>query len=708
MTNNIQKPKLDQPAFFSNVEWESDKSLSFHLRSIIFKAFKELYQKDLDIKLDLIILEHPSVENYGDFSSNVALLMASRLKMKPIDLANKLKEKIDEYIRVDQRNTRKSSSNKSSVDRLAVGDILENVETATPGFINLWLQKRYLISQVSEVLEILNPDKTIQNITFREKAPLGESKVMIEFAHPNTHKAFHIGHLRNISTGETLVRLFRWLGAKVIPVNYQGDVGMHIAKCLYGILKNPKSEIRNPKLKSLKEKIEFISKAYSQGTVAYEEDEKAKERIKDINYLIYAAAQKFQEEHGIAPSSTDYLKFVTGLKGKLDKINELWKETRQWSLDAFEEIYKRVFTKFERYYFEGECLNGVDISKDAVKIGVLQKDAGAIIFNGKPFGLDTRVFVNSLGLPTYEAKELALAEKEFSEYGNLDCCMHVVTPEQKSFFQITFKVEELLNPKKFKGKQFHFAYEWVNLKAGKMSSRVGNVILGEWLLDQAKKRILKIIESSDRQNSLEQGPTQRPIDIEEITEKVAVAAVKYSMLKVNPKMPIAFDIEESISLEGDSGPYLLYTYARCRSVLRKAQIANYEPRTLNQELESSKYSVLSSKLNSEELSILRTTYRFEEVVIEAVKNLSPNLLCSYIFDLAQKYNLFYNKHTILGHAKNFEPRTKNKERRTKNLEHRTKNIEQDTSKFRLLLTEVTAAILKQGLYLLGIETVERM
>ena len=165
-----------------------------------------------------------------------------------------------------------------------------------------------------------------------------------------------------------------------------------------------------------------MGKAYAAGSKAFEEDEAAKQEIKDINFLVYASAQRLhslQEEKGVKPSSTDYMKFVEGKKDELDKVFELWKETRKWSLDYFELIYKRVYTHFDRYYFESECLAGVDIAKEATKKGILEENEGAIIFNGKKYGLDTRVFVNSLGLPTYEAKELSLAEKEFKEFGNL-------------------------------------------------------------------------------------------------------------------------------------------------------------------------------------------------------------------------------------------------------------------------------------------------
>jgi arginyl-tRNA synthetase len=303
----------------------------------------------------------------------------------------------------------------------------------------------------------------------------------------------------------------------------------------------------------------------------------------------------------------------------------------------------------------------------------LKKSEGAIIFDGTKYGLDKRVFINKFGFPTYEAKELKLAELEFSEFGEIDKLIHVVGPEQKSFFAVTFKVEELLDAKKFKDKQHHMVYGWVRLKRGKMSSRLGNVIRGEWLLDEAQVRIKKAYpEVSD-----------------EVAEMVAVGAVKYSFLKVSPPSEIAFDFDESISLEGNSGPYLQYTYARCQSVLQKANYLKSDgscpalspsrrPRYAAGARWGSPGACHPSKINKEELTVLRILYRFPEAVVEAGEKMAPNFVCGYLYDLAQRYNTFYNKHRVIGND------------------------------FRLSLTRATAQILKNGLCLLGIKAPEKM
>lgn len=582
-----------------------------------------------------LALEHPAQVNHGDYSTNAALMLwgkrnksewTSENLKNPMDLAEKIaecyKKKIPSY--------------------------LNNIEVAPPGFINFWLSKEYLLEQLKMVHDLR--EKFGGNSIFAGK------KIMVEYAHPNPLKAFHVGHLRTLFTGESIVRMLEAAGCNVTRANYQGDVGMHIAKAIYALLNISPFKDEIEEIKGIKKRVDFLGKAYTAGNSAFEENEDAKSIIKDLNYLVYASAQKFQADKGVDPSSTDYLQFVHGRSEEVGKVFELWRQTRQWSLDYFETIYKRAYSHFDRYYFESECLRGVDLAKEAVKRGVLEDSEGAIIFNGKKYELDNRVFVNSLGLPTYEAKELALAEKELSEFGQLDKVVHVVGPEQVSFFKVTFKVEELLNSDKYKGKQYHLIYGWVRLKKGKMSSRTGNVILGEWLLDEVKKRLKERYQMGER-----------------IAEKVAIGAVKYSFLRTGLLQEIAFDVEESISLEGNSGPYLQYTFARTQSVLEKAKNSKSEFRSLKRVV----------NFAPEELSLLRILYRFPEVVEETVSGYSPNLVCTYLFDLAQRFNLFYQKHPIL-------------------------KAEGGRQEFRLLLTQAVGQVIKNGLYLLGIAAPEKM
>ncbi|OGD62094.1 hypothetical protein A2160_04655 [Candidatus Beckwithbacteria bacterium RBG_13_42_9] len=645
------------------------------IKYAILEAIKSL---GLEVGPDQIKLEHPGNEDYGDYSSNIALKVneqASNIAIK--QYSNKAIGQADNPMELAKAIAGKIFLNGS------IALWLDRCNAVAPGFINLWLKNDYLVSEMERVLT--------QKEKYGQNRSLTGKKIMVEFAHPNTHKAFHIGHLRNISTGEAVVRILEHNGAQVVRTNYQGDVGIHIAKCLWGIKQDKTFLLKASADWSLEQKAKYMGKAYVVGSDSYDKSDQADQEIKDINYLIYAAAQKYQQkEHGIQPGSTDYMKFVKGSAFSLDEIYELWVETRQWSLDYFDSIYQRVGSHFDRCYFESQCLRGIDKCYEALERGILTKSQGAIVFDGNPYGLDTRVFVNSLGLPTYEGKELGLVPMELSDFGHIDRIIHVVTPEQTSFFQVTFKVEELLGIQK--DQQYHLAYNWVKLKQGKMSSRVGNVILGEWVLDEAKKRIKKAFPKTD----------------DETIEAIAVGAAKHAFLKTGTDNEIAFDFDESISLDGNSGPYVQYTHARTQSVLAKSQSSKVKGQNDNAKLKTSLITNPNPNLNDEERAILRYLYRFPEVVRQAGEDYAPNLICIYLYELAQRFNVFYNKHRIL-QLKSQKSKVKTTTQKSK-LETGAFSLHPlaGGSAFRLLLTAAVGQILQTGLTLLGIPAPEKM
>ena len=535
-------------------------------------------------------LEFPENEAHGDYATNIALVSAKKKKKKPKELAEEVIKKLQK-------------------DK-DLAKIVSKIEVAGPGFINFFLSKEALLGELKQVPK--EKDSYGKSNIFKSK------RIMVEFAHPNTHKPFHIGHLRNITTGEAIVRILEAVGAKVIRVNYQGDIGLHIAKAIWGI---KKTGFKDPK--DVKKRMDYLGRAYITGNSAYEKDDKSKGEIGRINRDLY--------------------------KGEDKKLVKLYQTTRKWSLDYFDEIYERVYTKFDRLYFESEVANpGKAIALEALKKGILIRSQGAVIYPGKKMGLHNRVFVTSEGLATYEAKDLGLARLQFAEF-KPGLILHVVGPEQKEYFEVLFKALEEINPTT-KGKEVHLIYGWVRLKEGKMASREGKVVLGDWLINEIKREIVETYKTPEK-----------------IAEQVAIAAVKYSFLKPSLSQEIAFDIEESISLDGNSGPYLQYTYARTQSVLGKAKT------------QDTKYD--KQDINDEEALLLRSFPRFSETIIDAAKNYSPNLLANYLFDLAQKYNNFYNQHRIIG---------------------------SENQGLRIMLTVAVGQILKNGLTLLGIKTPERM
>lgn len=520
------------------------------------------------------------------------------------------------------------------VGRVNVNEVFISTKAVGP-YLNFILNKDYLSKNV---IEEINKGKYGQNEIGNGK------KVMVEFAHPNTHKAFHIGHLRNIITGESISRILYNSSYRVIRANYQGDIGLHVAKCIWGV-QNLEKEFREALKLDLNKRAEFLGRAYAFGSENYEKNKKVKMEITILNKEIY-----------------NYEK----------SIKNVYEKTRKWSLDYFNKIYKRVYIKFDRLYFESEVFkSGKDIVLKNLKKNIFEKSDGAIIFRGEKHGLHNRVFINSEGNPTYEAKDLGLAALQLKEY-NPEKIIHVVGPEQAEYFKVVFKALELLMPKS-KNKEVHLSYGWVRLKEGKMSSRLGNVILGEWLLDEVKKEILKIVKRNKKIKNQEK-----------TAEKISLAAVKYSILKSGLKNEIVFDIKESISLSGNSGPYLLYTYARIKSILKKS-LSTQAGKIQNPNVKSNPKSKIQNIEFTEkkEQELVLKLAKYPDVVARAGENYDPSEIAKYLFELARDFNDYYHSVPVLKARK-------------------------EIMEARLVLINSVAQVVENGLGLLGIEVVEEM
>ena len=543
-----------------------------------------------------IQLSIPETIEFGDYSTNIALQLSKQEGKKTYHSPHEIASDI--------------------VEKLNHPEYLERVETAGPGFIYFYIKDSYLI-------------KNLEGIKSRKVSPHAQKRMLVEYAHPNTHKAFHIGHLRNIILGESLARLLEDYGHDIFRANYQGDIGLHVAKAIWGIKKLgvPEESL------GVKEKAEFLGRAYATGAQAYEAEEEAKQEIVEINKALYR---------------------------KDPEIIEIWKTTRQWSLDYFDLIYKRLGSKFDRLFFESETES---LGKEIVQkhLGrVFEEDQGAIIFPGKKYGLHNRVFITSAGNPTYEAKDMGLGFIEIDTFP-FDLAIHVVASEQAGYFQVIFKALELIDPK-FTGKEVHLSYGMVNLISGKMSSRTGQVITAEGLIESVKSKVAEVMKES------------RLDAPDEVVEKVAIGAIKFSMLKYSPSSDIAFDIEQSVSLQGDSGPYLQYTYARTRSVLRNVRGLKIEDSTLRMEDRE-------IDLDPEERAVLRLLEYFPLIVEKSAIELSPTALTEYLLELSRAFNVFYQNCPIL---------------------------KSDKAVLRVQLTKVVGDTIEKGLYLLGIEAPERM
>ncbi|OGH10456.1 MAG: arginine--tRNA ligase [Candidatus Levybacteria bacterium RIFCSPHIGHO2_01_FULL_36_15] len=556
---------------------------------------------------------------FGDLYSNVALIYFAKLKDKfrtPRELAQKLAEELQKDEKINQT--------------------FSQIKVEGPGFINFWLAPVIVtgfVKKINKDIDSLpkndNPPSSVSGMTLKRQ------KIMVEFAHPNTHKQFHLGHLRTLLIGGSLSKLFEETGSQVFRANYQGDIGPHVAKAVYGVIKL--LEKRNLKLndfekKSVWEKAKFLQEAYIYGNQEYV---KNKDEIDELNTKLYQR-------------NPDTL--------------ETYNTTREWSLKYFDEIYMIFGVSYDKLFFESETAQcGKEIVLENVG-KVFENDNGTIIFPGEKYGLHTRVFVTRDSNPTYEGKDMCLAQKQYEAFP-FDLNIHVVAAEQKEYFKVIFKALELIDPK-FKNREFHLSMGMVDLASGKMSSRTGDIVTINELLSMVKNEIAKLvgegrIKEDERQNSI---------------DKITKAAIVYAFLKINPTLNFTFDISKSISLDGDSGPYLLYTYARIKSVINKSKIQ------IKNKKEKNDLEILAK----EDLELARRLCRFHDVVVQSVNAYSPNILANYLYDLAREFNSYYQEVSIL------------------------KAENQDLISARLDLISAVSKVLKEGLRLLNIEVVERM
>jgi arginyl-tRNA synthetase len=459
---------------------------------------------------------------------------------------------------------------------------LERIDIAGPGFINFFLKDEALLKGLKEEKES----------TVDEEIP---ERILVEYASPNAFKPLHIGHLRNIITGESISRILNYSGKEIFRVTYTSEIGPPVAKTIWGIRQNPDKFLEIEKNATITEKVKFLGDCYVAGNTAYENNPKDKEEIDRINIKLY------QEDEG---------------------LTLLWQKTRSWSLAYLQTLYSRLGSEFDAEIFESDMAKiGAEVVQQYLG-SVFVEDQGAIIFEGEKYGLHNRVFITSKGTPTYEAKDLGVNQRE-QELFPYDRVIHVVGSEQTEYFKVITKAIEQIDPK-MTGRKIHQPYGFVSLSTGKMSSRLGNVILAEELIDQVKQEI--------KANYSQSAP-------EKTLETIAIAAVKFAYLKFGLTSDIAFDINQAVSLHGDSGPYLLYTYARINSILEKAQDIKPAEKTTAVELEP------------EEREVLRQLDYFEPIAKRAAEDFSPNDLANYLLNLTKAFNQFYEKHPVLGSKK---------------------------------------------------------
>ncbi len=512
----------------------------------------------LNIPEPEIHLEHPENFSHGDFSCNIALVKAKEVGENPNSLAKKYVEKL-------------SASKLNDISK---------IEVAGPGFINFHLSREFFADSIKEITESEN---------FGDNNYLNGKKVMVEYTDPNPFKEFHIGHLMTNTIGESIARLFIKSDAEVKKVCYQGDVGLHVAKAVWGMQR------KNTDKFSIKD----LAESYALGNKEYKDNETSKNEIEEVNKSLYKRDDK--------------------------KTLSLYEKGRSLSLQYFEKIYQKLGTKFDYYFFESEtAIFGKKMVEEGLGKNVFEKSEGAVIYPGEKHGLHTRVFINKFGIPTYEAKDLGLAKLKYDTF-SYDKSISVTANEITEYFKVVKSALSQIESK-LSEKLMHIPHGMLRLPSGKMSSRTGDVITALSLIDEVKEKVLE--KMKDRNIK----------DKSEVAEQIAIGAIKFSILKQSPGKDIIFDFDKSISFEGDSGPYLQYTAVRANSVLEKGDKFSL----------GRFFGFKKDKRPSEVSNIERLLYRLPEIVERACKEYSPQYVVTYLLEVAGAYNAFYGSNQIIG------------------------------------------------------------
>ncbi|HVX24068.1 MAG TPA: arginine--tRNA ligase [Candidatus Saccharimonadales bacterium] len=551
------------------------------LETAIAAAVTELFG-DHDVRVELMRPE----EQFGDYATNVALQLAKQLGKNPREVGEALAEKL----------------------HTDLTDQVSEITVAGPGFINLKLSDQALI-QAAET---------------RPAQSLAGQTIVAEYSDPNPFKVLHAGHLYTSITGDAIANLLEHAGATVHRVNFGGDVGLHVAKNLWAILRELGGE-QPEKLANVPEAehANWLSECYVKGNAAYEDDETAKAEIVAINKRVY-------ELH----TNTDHD----------SPFAQIYWTCRGWSYDYFDQFYARIGTNFEKYYPESQTAPiGLKTVKEHLG-SVYEESDGAVVFNGEKYDLHTRVFINSQGLPTYEAKDVGLIMAKWADY-HFDRSVIITANDIIEYMKVVLKSIEQFQPE-LAQRTTHLTHGIVKLAGGvKMSSRLGNILRAVDVLDAAAAANHELTGKDD--------------------ERTTLGAVKYAFLKNRIGGDIMYNPAESVSLEGNSGPYLQYAHARARSILAKA----VEPGKITGELEA------------DERSLLRKIGEYSEVVDKATAELMPHHICTYLYELAQVFNRFYEHNRVID-----DPR----------------------QAVRLSLAQRYADCLKAGLELLGITAPDKM
>lgn len=536
-----------------------------------------------------ISIDHPANEDYGDYTTNIVLILAKKEKVNPIELARKINTELERTI--------------ESID------FIKKVESIS-GFVNFYLKDEYLIKEAEKINYEIEYGEELKKYG-------NNKKMLIDYSAPNIAKPFGIGHLRSTNIGQALYNLYKILGWECIGDNHLGDWGTQFGKLITAIEHWNKKKLEHLTIENLEELYVRFHK----------------EAENDVN-LIDEARSWFE-------------KLEKGDKG----AREIWQKCVDISMIEFNRVYELLGVKIDiangESFYEDKLKDTIE---EIIKKGIAKKSDGATIVELK--GMSPAMLVKTDGTTTYFARDMATL-KYRKEKWDPDLIIYEVGTDQDLHFRQVFETAKMMNWFPL-AKMIHVGHGLIRWKDGKFSTRKGDTIHLSVIIDKAIEKAKELAKTKDNK----------------IAQKVAIGAIKFSDLAQDPKRDIIFDWDRIMSLSGNSGPYLQYTYARCHSVLNKTDIVE-QKNLLN----------LPQNISKEEKKLLREFYKFEEKILEAANRYSPSVVAEYLLRVARIYNEFYEKNRIIGEKE---------------------------ENFRIFLTKVTQSTLEIGLRLLGVEVLQKM
>jgi arginyl-tRNA synthetase len=511
------------------------------------------------------------------------------------------------------------------------------------GFLNLTITDAYWLGKFKEISRDMH-------FGFKAKEP---KNIMVEYSSPNTNKPLHLGHIRNNLLGFSIAEILKASGNNVTKVNLVNDRGIHICKSMLAWMKMGNGE--TPESSAMKGD-HLVGKYYVEFDKLYKAE---------VKKLIEEGMEKETAEKN-APSILEAQELLRNWEqGDKDTV-ELWKTMNSWVYKGFEKTYTDLGVNFDKYYYESETyLLGKKLVAEGLSKGVFyQKDDGSVWIDLTSEGLDHKLLLRSDGTSVYMTQDIGTAVERFKEYNDLDRLIYTVGNEQEYHFKVLFLILKKLGYKQA-DECYHLSYGMVELPEGKMKSREGTVVDADDLLTE--------MYNTAKETTLDLGKIEgfTEEESEKLYKMISLGALKYFILKVDPKKKMLFNPKESIDFNGNTGPFIQYTHARIKSILRKSGIEDFS------------FSE-SLTLQIKEKDLIKLLSEYAAVLKEASDNYSPALLANHIYELAKSYNQFYHELPVL------------------------KEENEDIKNFRLQLSSTTGALLKTASGMLGIEVPERM